>query len=339
MMMLLMFTVAFSANAQTVVEKYDSQKFFDNTYVVVNGGVATPTVGYSFWKDMNANAGIRLGKDITPVFGVAVGSNAYFSEFGKQSGESDLVVKYLNTTVLAKVDVLNCFKVKDRKFSLSVLAGPGWGRSFVTKTNDVTANFMVNADYKVGKRVSIYVEPSLVYGLHKGDRNLEFNINRSFVQLNAGVVYHFGKVGFPKTKYVTFTDYEALTSTINSLRADLAKKPTEVVKEVTTTVTKVIYVTPGVGFDKGSAVLDYKSVANIDAIAKLGKKVTVTGYASKDNYLKNTELSKTRAEVVADALVAAGLSRDLITVDYKGDSVQPYSVNEVNRIATITVTE
>ena len=34
-----------SVQAQNVVAKYDTPKFFDNTYVTVNGGVITPTKG------------------------------------------------------------------------------------------------------------------------------------------------------------------------------------------------------------------------------------------------------------------------------------------------------
>lgn len=341
--MLFMLT-ALCMNAQVnVVEKYDSQKFFDNTYVTVNGGVATKTTEYPFWKDMNANAGIRLGKDINPVFGVAIGSNAYFSEFAKQSNESSKTVKYLNTTVLAKVNVINCFNYNpNRKFNLSVLVGPGWGHSFVNDRNDVTANFSLNASYDITNRWCVYIEPSLMYGLQRpSDGKLEFNINRSVVQLNGGISYRFGKTKFTKTKYVAYTDYKDLNNTVNELREELAKKPktVEVIKTVTNDVVKYIYIAPGVSFDKGSANLDYKSAVTIDAIAKLNKNVVVTGYASKDNYKKNTELSQNRAEVVADALTNAGLSRDKITVKYLGDSEQPFTPTESNRVATITIVD
>ena len=51
------------------------------------------------------------------------------------------------------------------------------------------------------------------------------------------------------------------------------------------------------------------------------------------------ELSKERAENVAAALEAAGISPDRITVDYKGSTVNPYDTPEKNRVAVCVVDE
>ena len=66
--------------------------------------------------------------------------------------------------------------------------------------------------------------------------------------------------------------------------------------------------------------------------------VTVTGYADKGtgNAKINMKYSEQRAVAVADALKKAGVSADLITVDWKGDTVQPFAENDANRVA-ITV--
>lgn len=319
-----------SIQSQNVVMKQDTPKFFDNTYVTVNGGVITPTTDQASFEKYNGNAGLRLGKDISPIFGVAVGSNAYFLNSGK-------VVDYLNTTALAKVNVLNVFRTKlDRKFNLSALAGPGWAHDFNTKGNDMTANFAINAECALGKRIALYVEPAVVYGLIKDNGGLEFNINRSVLQLNGGVVYKFGKTQFNETKYVTLEEFNQLNNTVNNLRKDLSNKPKEIIKEVPGE-TKIIYVVPAIGFDKAKATLDYKTMANISTIAKLGRPVKVTGYASRDRFAGNEALSLARARAVVNALVKAGLNRDLITMEAKGDTEQPYTPVEANRVATIEV--
>ena len=64
-------------------------------------------------------------------------------------------------------------------------------------------------------------------------------------------------------------------------------------------------------------------------------KVTVTGYADAGtgNASINMKYSKERAENVAKALTNAGISADRITVDAKGDTVQPFSENDKNRVS------
>ena len=63
-------TMAVSAQAQTVTES----KTFDNFYVGINGGVATKATGHAWLKGLNPNAGLRIGRWFTPVFGLAVES-------------------------------------------------------------------------------------------------------------------------------------------------------------------------------------------------------------------------------------------------------------------------
>jgi outer membrane protein OmpA-like peptidoglycan-associated protein len=63
-------------------------------------------------------------------------------------------------------------------------------------------------------------------------------------------------------------------------------------------------------------------------------KVTVTGYADAGtgNAKVNQKYSEQRAENVAKALTAAGIDASRITVDAKGDTVQPFSENDKNRV-------
>ena len=67
--------MATAMSAQTVTESGT----FDNFYIGINGGAATKTTGHSWMKGLNPNAGLRIGRYFTPVFGLAVESNAYFA--------------------------------------------------------------------------------------------------------------------------------------------------------------------------------------------------------------------------------------------------------------------
>jgi len=63
--------------------------------------------------------------------------------------------------------------------------------------------------------------------------------------------------------------------------------------------------------------------------------VSVSGYADKatGNPKINMEISARRAETVAKAIEDAGISKDRITVEYYGDTVQPYAVQTENRVS------
>ena len=94
-------TLAASASAQTVT----GSKTFDNMYVGVNGGVMTLTKGHKWLSDLNANAGLRIGRNFTPVFGLAVESNAYFAV--KPNRQENTFVKFINTSLLGTTNLSN----------------------------------------------------------------------------------------------------------------------------------------------------------------------------------------------------------------------------------------
>ena len=69
--------------------------------------------------------------------------------------------------------------------------------------------------------------------------------------------------------------------------------------------------------------------------------VLLTGYADKHtgNAKLNSALSKKRSAAVASYLKKNGIAADRITVDAKGDTVQPFSVPEQNRVTVCIVEE
>ena len=123
-------TMAVSVSAQTVTES----KTFDNFYVGINGGVATKTTGHKWLNDLNPNAGLRIGRYFTPVFGLAVESNAYFSN--KPWKSTGTMVRFINTSLLGTVNLSNWFggyPGEPRSFEVVALYGLGWGHVFTSK--------------------------------------------------------------------------------------------------------------------------------------------------------------------------------------------------------------
>ena len=195
-----------SASAQTVQES----KTFDNIYIGVNGGVATKTTGHSWLKGLDPNAGVRIGRWFTPVVGLAVESNAYFSN--KPYTSTGTIVRFLNTSLLGTLNLSNWFggyKGEPRPFEVVAVAGLGWGHLFgnsaeykrFEQVNNLTSKLGLDFAFNFGaeKAWQFYVEPSINYGLNDesgtpynmGNGGIQYNINHSYVQLNAGLIYKF----------------------------------------------------------------------------------------------------------------------------------------------------
>ena len=352
----LLFAAAFmavSVNAQTVEES----KTFDNFYIGINGGVATKMTGNKWLGNLNPNAGLRIGRWFTPVFGLAAESNAYFSN--KPFASTGTIVRFLNTSLLGTVNLSNWFggyKGEPRAFELVFVGGFGWGHAFGNKGfniayydpsnpnsgkkgDNLTSKVGLDFTFNLGanKAWQIYVEPAVVWGLNDelvpgydaqrnpitnvalGHSGVEYNINKAYAQLNAGIVYKFGNSnGTHNFKIAQLRDQaeiDALNSTINDLRNELAKKPKEVVKEVVKEVSapvqqvkveNLVFVT----FAQGKSVLTKEAKAALDGVAE-GKHVQIVGTASPEGSKEiNDKLSQARADVVADYLKSKGVIVD-----------------------------
>ena len=369
---------AASASAQTVAES----KTFDNIYIGINGGVATKTTGHKWLSDLNSNAGLRLGRYFTPVFGLAVEGNAYFSN--KPWHSTGTVVRATNVSLLGTVNLSNWFggyKGEPRVFEVSALYGLGWMHVFTNnkqfekdteyQRNRMTSKAALNFAFNFGaeKQWQIYVEPSINFAFlgqatkkmdvidpahpanpkrvdyavdyrYKASTNAgqpAYNINNSFVQLNAGIIYKFknsnGTHNFTIVTPRDQAEIDALNAQINELRnrkPEVITKEVEVVKEVPAvkefTVSDLVFVT----FAQGKYNLTKEAKAALDNI-KEGSHVQVVGTASPEGSAAlNQKLSENRATVVANYLSGRGVIVDEAT----GKGVQGVTSN---RLAVVYV--
>ncbi|WP_077196419.1 OmpA family protein [Prevotella ihumii] len=355
-------TMAVSVSAQTVAES----KTFDNIYVGINGGVATKTTGHKWLSDLNPNAGLRIGRYFTPVFGLAVESNAYFSN--KPYKSLGTAVRFINTSLLGTINLSNWFggyKGEPRAFEVSALYGLGWGHTFNNKglknANNATSKAALDFAFNFGsqKQWQIYIEPSITWALnaeegsffmekkgadvyrtstaYQGISDVKYDVNRSMVQLNAGIVYKFKNTnGTHNFTIVTPRDQaeiDALNAQINELRnrkPEVITKEVEVIKEVPAvkefTVSDLVFVT----FAQGKYALTKEAKAALDNI-KEGCHVQVVGTASPEGSAAfNQRLSENRAKVVAEYLSGRGVVVDEAT----GKGVQGTTSN---RLAVVYV--
>ena len=375
-LMLAAASMAASVSAQTVAES----KAFDNVYVGINGGVATKTTGHKWLSDLDPNAGLRIGRYFTPVFGLAVEGNAYFSN--KPWHSTGTAVRATNVSLLGTVNLSNLFggyKGEPRAFEVSALYGLGWMHVFTNnkadkaatenQRNRMTSKAALDFAFNFGsaKQFQFYVEPSInfaflgqartkqvvatgtvppiayadhdTYGYKTASQAGQpaYNINNSFVQLNAGFIYKFANSnGTHNFTIVTPRDQaeiDALNAQINELRN---RKPAvitkEVVKEVPAvkvkefTVSDLVFVT----FAQGKSALTNDAKAALNNV-KEGVHVQVVGTASPEGSKElNDRLSQARADVVANYLKGRGVIVDEAT----GKGVQGVTSN---RLAVVYV--
>ena len=371
--------MAAGAQAQTVTES----KTFDNFYIGINGGLATKATGHKWMNDLDPNAGLRIGRWFTPVFGLAVEGNAYFSN--KPYKPTHTFVRFLNSSLLGTVNFTNWFggyPGEPRTFEVVGLYGLGWGHLFgdpksvlvpvsenyylhmdeaprIINRNNLTSKAALDLVFNLGeeKAWQFYVEPSVTWGLNDriapsrqgkdlavmGHSGLEYNINKMYVQLNAGFIYKFknsnGTHNFTVARLRDQAEIDGLNAEINRLRDELAKKPREIVKEVEVVkevagknvvrevkVEDLVFVT----FAQGKSELTAdarKALSNIQP----GKHVQIVGTASPEgNPELNQKLSQARADAVAQYLLTRGVAVDEAT----GKGVQGTTSN---RLAVVYV--
>ena len=151
--------MAVSASAQVTVE---GSKLTDNIYVGVNGGVATMTTHNKWLKNLMPNAGIRVGKNITPIFGIAVEGNAYFGlrqempYFGNSNWNST-AVKATNVSLLGTVNFNNLiwgYKGEPSAFEVVGIFGAGWFHTFGSRKGErfmeIPWDYYATADNRIG---------------------------------------------------------------------------------------------------------------------------------------------------------------------------------------------
>ena len=296
--------MAVSVNAQTVTES----KTFDNFYIGINGGAQVKTTGESWMNNLNSNAGLRIGRWFTPVFGLAAEGNVYFNDHCGEHGfpQSKTLARYMNVGLIGTVNLSNWFagyKGEPRLFEVVPVFGFGWGHTFGTAAGDnekelnaLTSKAGIDFTFNLGKAKAwqVYVEPSMNWSLNGyGYEGVAYDINQSAFQLNAGIVYKFknsnGSHNFTIAQLRDQNEIDGLNSQINSLRGDLNDKDAQLsakdkqIKDLQNALDecnkKPKYVKPATAtnlqptvlFRQGKAVVDKSQMPNIELIAQYMK--------------------------------------------------------------------
>lgn len=361
-----------SVNAQ---KAYEGSRFFDNWYVGVKGGVTTPTTHSAFWRNMRAETGLELGKQITPVFGVS-----FEGLTGINTSVSKTAFDDLNLGLLGKINLNNLFggyNGQPRLFEVEGIAGFGWGHDFMNSGvgNDrpyMVSRFGASLNFNLGEKKAwaVNVRPAVVYRMD-GDRAHVLNVNKSKIEVLAGVTYRFassnGKHYMTIQKPYNQAEVNSLNESINALRAENARKeealnakeaenarlakelndlknaPKQVQTIVQNTHSKSLESV--VTFRQGKTSISADQVPNVERIATYMKNnpkstVVIKGYASPEGSAEvNARVANQRAEAVKDMLISKyKISASRITAEGQGVG-DMFSEPDWNRVSIATLNE
>lgn len=366
--------LALAGTALATAQDIEQPKLFDNVYIGLDGGVTTPLHGQAFFGSMRGAAGLHIGKQITPTFGVGVeGLFGVNTSSWRNMIHSSTAFDNSYVGVYGTVDLFNLFggyPCYTRPFTIEALAGAGWGHYYQTDGvpdwNYFSTKFGLNFNFNVSDHVTIALKPSVAWNMggNFSNSNLGYNVNNATFTLVAGLTYRFGN-GFQCVRPYDANEVNALNAEVNALRGQLSdanaqanaleaknqtlaaelqncqNKAPEVVHEVANKYNSVRFVF----FRIGSYVITADQMPNVTMIADYMKshpnsKVVIKGYASKDgNYDFNIKLAKNRAEAVKNALVKKyGIPESRIVAEGEGIG-EMFDEESWNRVSICTLEE
>jgi outer membrane protein OmpA-like peptidoglycan-associated protein len=242
---LMLAAATFAANVSAQGTVITSNKAGDNWYVGVNAGVATNVkesydgAGNGFFKALAPTVGVRVGKNLTTVFGLAAEGNVFTQTNDKWNATSGKTfIEGLNVNLLGTFNLSNLFagyQGQPRAFEVIALGGFGWDHAFnhVSKGNGVSSKAALDFAFNLGsaKAIQLYIEPSINYSLIQSGgsfENIKYDLNRSYLAIKAGLNYKFGNSNgthnFATAQLRDQSEIDQLNAKINELRAESSSK-------------------------------------------------------------------------------------------------------------------
>ena len=218
-----------------------ANKFSDNWYLGINGGISSTRTfngdNAMKFKGLAPNFGIRVGKNLTTVFGLALEGNAYFKANEKSILNSKTFINATVVNLLGTFNLSNLFggyQGEPRTVELIALGGFGWGHQFgqPLKVNNVTSKVALDLAFNLGedKAWQLYVEPAIIYGMEgylngqSLSNGFKYNFQNAMLQANVGLVYKFGNSNGTHNYAIeplrNINEINMLNAKINELRAD-----------------------------------------------------------------------------------------------------------------------
>ncbi|MDP0531312.1 hypothetical protein CBG53_01515 [Porphyromonas gingivalis] len=343
-----------------------------NWFVTLQGGVAAQFLDDNNIKDLKDRLGLigsfSIGKYHNPFFATRIQINGgHAHTFLGEKAEQEIHTNFGAVHFDFMFDLVNYFAPykENRFFHLIPWAGLGYQHKFIGKewsknnVESLTANIGLMMAFRLGKRVDFVIEAQATHSNLNLSREYNSKKTPAFDDLGryyynglqgmmtAGFNFRIGPVGFNAIEPMNYALINDLNSQINHLRGEveeLSKRPVSCPEcpEITP-VTNVenILMDKAVLFRFDSYVVDKDQLVNLYDVAQFVKEtnepITVVGYADPSGTSEyNERLSERRAKAVVDILTGKyGVPSELISIEWKGESIQPFAKKDWNRVVIL----
>ena len=274
-MMIAATMMAASVSAQNTA--ITSSKAGDNWYFGINGGISTTLTKQNpdggFFKALAPTVGVRVGKNLTTVFGLALDADMHFKSNKKWNDGSKTFIEDIDVDLLGTFNLSNLFAGypgEPRAFELIALGGFGWSHGFnhASKANAINSRVALDFAFNLGanKAWQLYIEPSLTYYLHSwangtdlawasgyttaaahanglnltytNGNEFAYDVNKAEFSLKVGLNYKFGNSNgshnFKIEQLRDQAEIDGLNAKINELRADVNAKDGQIAADAQT---------------------------------------------------------------------------------------------------------
>ena len=333
-------------------------------YIGINGGVNQTTVSdYSNWnngfneslKSLTYNAGLELGKDVTPITGFSLQGSVAPIYHNVTNGSGEWKVNRSDVFGNVKFNLMNLFggyKGYPRRVEVRTVTGIGWNHWYgeeVANPNDIALQGGLEFDFNLGKNRNWYITftPMVQANEILKGNEIEYVAKGADLKANIGVAYRLGRGNCSHNfripePCVSEEDYNALFAKYNELLNAPKDVDTVVVEKVVEKIVEKVVEKPAntlIMFEKGSSKISKNGMSTIENFVNTVKdkecSIKVIGSADSNTGTKefNEKLAWERAENVAKELVNLGIDKSAteVIIDYNG-------ANESSR-CSIIVTE
>lgn len=322
-------------------------------FVGLQGGVQSTLTNYDFGKLITPTASVSFGSYFTPAVGARLHVNGWMNRGGFKSIKEEYDYNYITTDVDVLLNLTNLFsRCHSHRFNVILLGGIGLNYAWdnddleALKAGGKVSAPLAWKDNRLSHNARVGVQFDVNLSKHWGV-NLEIDANSLSDRYNSktshkddwqmtaqlGVAYKFGFKKKPVEKAPVEEPVEEWATRIDTTWYDDVTYRDVPVEEK---LEKNIYY--------NIRQSDPKPETEIEAIVNFIKshsncKVSVVGYADKGTGTPklNMKYSKQRTDKTVKALTEKGVDASIITSEAKGDTVQPFSENDRNRVV-ITVT-
>lgn len=354
---------------------YETNRFFDNIFIGVAGGVnvyegENDSYG-SFGKRLAPALDVSVGKWITPSVGLRMqysglkakgwtaGKTAYAVGTPDSKGIYDekFNVSNLHGDVLWNFSNAVSGYKETRTWNFVPYVGFGWARSWGNNhfSNQFAFNVGLLNNIRLGGLVDLTLEFRHMIVPQRFDGVVRGSKGEGMSSLTAGLTFKLNRRGFKRAEQPVIVDVSIYDDQIQALQDELAasnakakqladalaaernRKPETIVK------TEVVSAPIAIFFTIGEANLTEKEKINLGYMAEVIKKspdakFKLVGSADKQtgSAKRNQQLSQMRAQAVYDALVKDfGVNGNQLEIVANGDRVEPFGQPYLNRVVLV----